>query len=75
VCESIDTCGVVEDATYPWAANDVDETVLETGWDRELCSDLVSADILIQGQVRDGAGRSGTGAARKERTWRKLGEW
>ena len=53
----------------------MDETVLETGWDRELCPDLVSPDVLIQGQVRDGAGRGGTGAARREQTRRKLGEW
>jgi len=68
-------CGVVEDAAYTWAAIDVDETVLETGWYRVLCSDFVSPDVLIQGQVRDGAGRSGTGAARRERTRRKRGEW
>jgi len=59
-------CGVVEDVAYSRAANDVDETVLETGWDRELCSDIVSPDVLIQVQARDGAGRGGTGAARRE---------
>ena len=53
----------------------MDETVLETGRDMELCPDLVSPGVLIQGQVRDGAGRSGTGAARREQTQRKLGEW
>jgi len=44
----------------------LDDTVLETGWDRELCSDLVSPDTLIQVQVRNAAERGGTGAARRE---------
>ncbi len=52
----------------------MDETVLETGWDGELCSDLISLGILKQVQVCDGARRSDTGAVRREQTQREIGE-
>ena len=34
VCVGVDACFVAKDAAYTWAANDVDQAVLNTQWRR-----------------------------------------